>query len=146
MRAASHATPPRGSGGLGELLPVGQRPPAPWHPLPLSELLILFGAIGALVALARGPEANVALLVAGLAAVAIGTVEVTLREHLSGYRSHTIVLSVLPVILLDTAVVLLATPSGAPVKLAMLVVDVALVVFLYRLLRARFLAARRQRE
>ena len=33
---------------------AGERPQAPWHPLPLSELLILVGAIGAVVAWLRG--------------------------------------------------------------------------------------------
>ena len=40
-------------------------------------------------------------LFAGIAAVLIGTVEVTLREHLSGYRSHTLILALLPVIVFD---------------------------------------------
>jgi hypothetical protein len=145
-RSRREATPRRGSGGgLRDLLPVGQRPPAPWHPLPLSELLILIGAIGTVVGLSRGLSNGGPPLIAGLAAVAIGTVEVTLREHLSGYRSHTIVLAVLPVIVLDSVLVLLIAPFGAPVKLAMLVLDAALVTFLYRLLRARFLDARRER-
>jgi len=124
---------------------MGERPPAPWHPLPLSELLILIGAIAVIVALARGPVRNVAVLVAGLVAVAIGTVEVTLREHLSGYRSHTIVLSLLPVVALDSAVALLVAPFTTALKLALLAVNAAIVVFLYRLLRARFLDARRER-
>ena len=58
---------------------AGERPQAPWHPLPLSELLILVGAIGAVVGL-RGvhlPQATRRLLLAGIAAVAIGTLEVT---------------------------------------------------------------------
>jgi len=124
---------------------VGERPPAPWHPLPLSELLILVGAIGAVVGLSRGISHGAAPLIAGLVAVVIGTLEVTLREHLSGYRSHTIMLAVLPVIVLDTALVLLVTPFGTGVRLALLVLDVALFALLYKLLRARFLDARRER-
>ena len=145
-RSRRRAAPRRGSGGgIADLAPMGERPPAPWHPLPLSELLILIGAIAVIVALARGPERNVALLIAGLVAVAIGTVEVTLREHLSGYRSHTIVLSLLPVVALDSAVALLVAPFTTALKLALLAVNAAIVVFLYRLLRARFLDARRER-
>jgi hypothetical protein len=130
---------------MADLLPVGKRPPPPWHPLPLSELLIFIGAIGTIVGLARGISNGGPPLIAGLAAVAIGTVEVTLREHLSGYRSHTIVLAALPVIVLDSAVVLLVAPFGTGVKLGLLVADVALGASLYRLLRARFLDARRER-
>jgi len=126
-------------------LPLGRRPPAPWHPLPLSELLILVGAVGTVVGLTRGISNGGPPLIAGLAALAIGTVEVTLREHLSGYRSHAIILAALPVIVLDSALVLLVAPFGAGLKLAMLVLDVAVFAPLYKLLRARFIDARRER-
>jgi len=145
-RARGARSPRRGrGGGLDDLLPVGERPPAPWHPLPLSELLILVGAIGAVVGLSRGISHGAAPLIAGLVAVVIGTLEVTLREHLSGYRSHTIMLAVLPVIVLDAALVLLVTPFATGLRLGMLVLDVALFALLYKLLRARFLDARRER-
>ncbi len=126
-------------------MPLGRRPPAPWHPLPLSELLILVGAVGTVVGLTRGISNGGPPLIAGLAALAIGTVEVTLREHLSGYRSHAIILAALPVIVLDSALVLLVAPFGAGLKLAMLVLDVAVFAPLYKLLRARFIDARRER-
>ncbi|HWX73677.1 MAG TPA: hypothetical protein VNZ05_00125 [Solirubrobacteraceae bacterium] len=145
-RTRARSAPRRGrGGGLADLLPVGKRPPAPWSPLPLSELLILIGAIGTIVGLSRGASNGLPPLIAGLAAVAIGTVEVTLREHLSGYRSHTIVLAMLPVVVLDSAVVLLVAPFGTGLKLGLLAVDVAIVAALYKLLRARFLDARRER-
>jgi hypothetical protein len=143
-RTRGRAAPRRGA-GLADLLPVGKRPPAPWSPLPLSELLILIGAIGTIVGLSRGVSNGLPPLIAGLAAVAIGTVEVTLREHLSGYRSHTIVLAMLPVVVLDSAVVLLVAPFGTGLKLGLLAADVAIVAALYKLLRARFLDARRER-
>jgi hypothetical protein len=143
-RSRRARSPGRG-GGLDDLLPVGQRPPAPWHPLPLSELLIVVGAVGAVVGLSRGISHGGAPLIAGLAAVAIGTVEVTLREHLSGYRSHTIILAMLPVIVLDSVLVLLVAPFGTGLRLAMLLLDVVVFALLYKLLRARFLDARRER-
>src|SRR5205807_336787 len=49
-----------------------ERPQAPWHPLPLSELLILVGAIGTVVGLQRGISRGAAPLLAGLAAVVVG--------------------------------------------------------------------------
>ena len=87
-------------------------------------------------------------LFAGLAAVVIGTVEVTLREHLSGYRSHTLILALLPTIVFHTAVILIVaafTPVPRALKVALLVLDVALFALLFKLLRARFLDARRER-
>jgi hypothetical protein len=128
---------------LTDRLAVGERPRAPWHPLPLSELLILIGTIGAVVGLLRR-ESGLPLLIAGLAAVLIGTIEVTLREHLSGYRSQTLILTLLPTILLYTGVVIVTRPPAA-VSLALLAFDILLAIFLFKLLRARFLDARRER-
>ena len=127
------------------MLPLGERPHAPWHPLPLSELLILFGAIGFFFGIKSGLSNGGPPLLAGIVAVLVGTVEVTLREHLSGYRSHAILLAALPVIVLDTALVLLIAPIGAGVKVALLLFDAALFAFVYKLLRARFIDARRER-
>jgi hypothetical protein len=135
-----------GGGGFRDPLSVGARPPALWHPLPLSELLILVGAIGTVFGLRRGISHGGPPLFAGIAAVVIGTVEVTLREHLSGYRSHTLILALPPVIVLHTLLVLLVLPPLSRLQsLALLAFDVALVTFLFKLLRARFLDARRER-
>jgi hypothetical protein len=127
---------------------VGERPQAPWHPLPLSELLILVGAIGAVVAWSRGPQNNGSLLGAGIAAVVIGTVEFTLREHLSGYRSHTVILALLPAIVFHTVITLIVLAvASVPrwLNLVLLPIDGALFAVLYKLLRTRFQDARRER-
>jgi len=68
-----------------------------------------------------------------------------LREHLSGYRSHTLILAALPVIVLDAVLVLLIGPSTTTLKLAIVAIDVLLFALLFKLLRARFLGARRER-
>src|SRR5205823_14875260 len=140
-RARNQQRPARGrsAGTLSDMLPLGERPHAPWHPLPLSELLILFGAIGFFFGLKSGLSNGGPPLIAGLVAVLVGTVEVTLREHLSGYRSHTIILALIPVLVLDSSLVLLVAPFGTGLKLAMLVLDVVVFALLYKLLRARFL-------
>jgi hypothetical protein len=137
------------SGGLSDALSVGERPHSPWHPFPLSELLILAGAIGAVVAWSRGVEhRGTALLITSIAAVMLGTIEVTLREHLSGFRSHAILLSLLPPLAFHTAVVLI-TQSQTTVprwlNVALLPIDGALFAVLFRVLRARFQDARRER-
>jgi hypothetical protein len=149
-RAASCASPSqRAANTLGELKATGDRPQAPWHPLPLSELLILVGAIGTVIAWLRGVESNGALLGAGIGAVVIGTIEVTLREHLGGFRSHTLMLSVLPAIVFHTAVVLLvlAFAGRAPswLNIVLLPIDAAIAVVCFKLLRARYVDARRER-
>lgn len=129
-----------------------ERPRAPWHPLPLSELLILVGAIATVIGLRRsssGLSAGAPALVAGLAAVLIGTVEVTLREHRSGFRSHALLLAALPVIVFHSAVVLVVaafTPVSRALNVGLVVLDLALFALLFKLLRARFEDARRERR
>jgi hypothetical protein len=126
----------------------GERPQAPWHPLPLSELLILAGGIAFVIAVTRlrhGPAAGGPLLLAGIAAVVLGTIEVTWREHSSGYRSHTLLLALLPVIVLHSVVVLGYTflaKASQLLNVGMFAVDIAVFVLLFRLLRTRFLDAR----
>ena len=120
-----------------------ERPHAPWHPLPLSELLILVGGAAVLFAVLNGPAHSLAALFAGLAAVAIGTIEVTLREHFSGYRSHALLLALLPVVVLHSVIVLLVTLPRAA-NLGLLVIDIAIVFVLFRFLRARYVDARRR--
>jgi len=127
---------------------VGERPEAPWHPLPLSELLILVGAIGAAIGFSRGVSHGAAPMFVGLAAVLIGTLEFTLREHLSGYRSHTIIIAVIGVAAFHSVVALtVAAFTHVPrvLNVALIAVDVALFAVLFKLLRSRFLDARRER-
>jgi len=141
----------RSGGGWRDPLSVGERPQAPWHPLPLSELLIFVGAIGTVIGLSRarhGISAGGPTLLAGVAAVMIGTIEVTLREHRSGFRSHALILSVLPVIVFHSAVVLIVaafTTVPRALSLGLLVLDVLIFAALFKLLRARFAEAQRKR-
>lgn len=84
----------------------------------------------------------------GLLAVAIGTVEVTLREHRSGFRSHSILLAAVPVIAFHTAVILglslfLRVPTV--VNTGLLAVDIGLFALLFSVARSRFQARRLQR-
>jgi hypothetical protein len=126
------------------------RPTAPWHPLPLSELLILVGAIGIAVSLAERLSLGTAPLFLGsIAAIMIGTVEVTLREHMGGYRSHALLLALLATIAFHTlaVVVLVLALGNVPrlVNIALLLPDAIIVTTLYKLLRACFSDAQRQR-
>jgi hypothetical protein len=124
---------------------VGERPDAPWHPWPFSELLILVGAIGTIVGFASGAPWT---LFAGLGAVLLGTLEFTIREHRAGYRSHAVLLAGVPTALLHGVIALVLFSQGARggvLVLAPVVVDVPVFWLLYRFLRARFEDARRER-
>jgi hypothetical protein len=126
--------------------PAGpERPRAPWHPLPLSEILIVAGALSFLFGLQRGPVNGKAPILLGIAAAALGTIEFTLREHLGGFRSHTVLLSALPAVVFHTVVVLVVAAVGhvSPgLNLAIVAVDIAIFALLFRILRERFAQAR----
>jgi lysylphosphatidylglycerol synthetase-like protein (DUF2156 family) len=70
--------------------PGDERPPAPWGSFPLAELTILGGIVMLGVGVFAGsPTAlGVGVVLAGL-----GGMEVAIREHLAGYRSHTTLLA-----------------------------------------------------
>lgn len=74
---------------------IDEAPPAPWHPFPLVELLILAGIVLAVVAFVVRGDAFAPLLLGGLALIALASSELALREHLAGYRSHSALLAML---------------------------------------------------
>jgi hypothetical protein len=72
---------------------LDERPPAPWGKFPLSELVILVGlALMAWGLFSWDSEGNLRFA-AGLALASLGGLELSLREHLAGYRSHTSLLA-----------------------------------------------------
>lgn len=123
----------------------GERPRPPWHPLPLSELLILVGAIGVVVGFRKGLSHGGPPLFAGIAAVALGTLEVTLREHRSGFRSHTVMLAALPVVVFHSTIALVIAAFArmpAVATIGLFALDLMLFLVLFKLLRNSFLTAR----
>jgi hypothetical protein len=126
---------------------VGARPRAPWHPVPLAELLILVGMVAVAIGAARGESGRTVLFI-GIGAVLIGTLDTTTREHLSGYRSHAALLASVPTALFHGGAALALYAVGAPSVtwvIVPLAIDVPLFYVLHRLLRARFQDARRER-
>jgi hypothetical protein len=69
------------------------RPPAPWGSFPLSELLVLVGIVLMAWGLLSWSSAGNVRFGAGLAVAALGGLELSLREHLAGFRSHTTLLA-----------------------------------------------------
>lgn len=126
---------------------VGERPRPPWHPFPLAELLILVGLVAVAIGAARG-ESGKTLLFVGIAVVVLGTLDTTIREHLSGYRSHAGLLAAAPTALMHGGIALALFALGAPRATWVLVpiaIDVPVFWLLLKLLRARFQDARRER-
>ena len=70
-----------------------QRPPAPWGSFPLVELVVLVGLV--MIAIGFFTEGNrgTVLLVTGIALGSLAGLELSVREHFAGYRSHTTLLA-----------------------------------------------------
>jgi len=106
-----------------------ERPPAPWGEFPLAELTILAGiALLAVGLVGTHPTA----IGVGVVLASLGGLEVSVREHFAGYRSHTTLLA-------GTAFVLV---TGALFYLAGLVLAICLAIGAAAFL-ATFLALRR---
>jgi len=67
-----------------------ERPPAPWGNAPLAELAILAGIICLGIGVFGGHET---LIGVGVGLAAVGGMEVAIREHFAGYRSHSTLLA-----------------------------------------------------
>jgi hypothetical protein len=120
----------------------GERPPSPFGGLPVSEILILAGLVAIVVWLIEGGTAT---LVVGLAVCTLGVLEVTAREHLSGYRAHTTLLAAVPAVALGIGFVSITGTDRHDRAPLLLAVAVPVFAFLFWLLRKRFQIARQAR-
>ena len=86
---------------------MAHAPKAPWSPFPLTELVVLL-AMGLIVAgvLTDGGRRG-ALLGCGFALVSLAGLELAVREHFAGYRSHSTLLGAACAIVVDAPLFLL---------------------------------------
>jgi hypothetical protein len=106
----------------------------------VSEIAILVGTIAVVVGFVEGGGAP---LVIGIIVLALGVIEVTAREHFSGYRSHSTLLAAVPAVAVEAVIVAVA---GVPKQRGLLLVFVAPVfAVLFWFLRRRFMVARQAR-
>lgn len=91
--ATDPAIPPESAAGPAGTARAGrdQGPPPPvWGDFPLSQLVVL----GGLILLAIGVfTSNPTRVLIGLGLGSLGGLELAVREHFSGYRSHTTLLA-----------------------------------------------------
>jgi hypothetical protein len=80
-----------------------ERPRPIWHPVPVTELLMLGGLVCICVGMAgHGPTQ----ILGGLVLLCLGVAELSLRDHVAGFRSHTAMLAFLGTVVVHVAVVL----------------------------------------
>jgi Flp pilus assembly protein TadB len=119
----------------------GERPQSPFGGVPVSEIAIFAGLVALVVWLIRGGTPT---LVVGLVVIVLGVLEVTGREHFSGYRSHTTLLASIPAVALAIGVISFVGDRADRAPL-MVVIAGPVYAFLFWQLRKRFMAARQAR-
>jgi hypothetical protein len=68
-------------------------PPAPWGSFPLVELVVLAGIVLLVAGFVVGGTTGTLLIVTGVVLASLGGLELSVREHFTGYRSHTTLLA-----------------------------------------------------
>jgi hypothetical protein len=69
------------------------RPPALWGDFPLSEIVVFIGILLLIAGFFVAPPQGFVMIAVGLGLGSLAGLELSIREHLAGYRSHTLVLS-----------------------------------------------------
>jgi uncharacterized integral membrane protein len=110
--------------------PGDELPPAPWGSFPLAELTILAGIVMLAIGVFGGGATAIGI---GVVLAGLGGMEVAIREHLAGYRSHTTLLAGAAFVLV---VALLFYGAGQLLAVALAVGGVVFVLALLVLRRA----------
>jgi hypothetical protein len=75
-----------------------ERPPAPWGSFPLVEIAVLVGIVMLIIGLVVGGDRGPLLIGIGLGLAGLGGLELAIREHFAGFRSHSTLLAGIPAI------------------------------------------------
>jgi hypothetical protein len=86
-------------------------PPAPWGSFPLVEIAVLVGIVILVIGFLSDGPSQAILIGTGLVLCSVAGLELAIREHVAGYRSHTLVLSAVPAVTV-LAVLFYLAPSG----------------------------------
>jgi hypothetical protein len=113
-----------------------EAPKAPWSPFPLTELVTLLSIVLIVAGLLTDGGKRGVLLGCGFALVSLAGIELALREHFAGYRSHSTLLAAAAAIAVAAPLYLL---TGLP-QIVLLVLGVAIFALVFTRLRAAFRA------
>jgi hypothetical protein len=144
-RAGEHgdvAAEPRfaGPGGRPHRFDVRDGVPRPqpvWAPFPLTEIGLVVGIAIFGIGLLSGEGGRGPVLIgAGALVLTVVVVEMCIREHFAGFRSHSLMLALVPVALVHSFLFFVVTESwSGPVALF---VDISVGVALGLVLHARY--------
>ena len=86
--------------------------------MPLVELVVLLGIILLVAGFVIGGSQGVVMIAAGVVLCSIAGLELAIREHFGGYRSHTFLLSGAVAVAILAGVAFLAPSVWLPIALA----------------------------
>jgi FtsH-binding integral membrane protein len=93
VRTAEQATPAPAPKPQRRRQIEDERPSAPWGSFPLVEIVVAVALIMLAVGFFVEGSQGSTLLITGIALGALAGLELSIREHFSGYRSHTTLLA-----------------------------------------------------
>jgi hypothetical protein len=97
---------------------LDERPPAPWGSFPLVELVVLVALAMLIGGFVLRGDRGALMIGVGLALGALGGLELSIREHFAGYRSHTLLLSGAPAVAVLASLAYLVPSLWLPAALA----------------------------
>ena len=115
---------------------MADAPKAPWSPFPLTELVVLLAMALIVGGVLTDGGRRGALLGCGFALVSLAGLELALREHFAGYRSHSTLLAAASAIVVDAPLFLW---TELP-QLALLGIGVVVMLLVLTRLRRAFRA------
>ncbi len=133
-RAEAAASDARG--GRSARRGTRERPQAPWGSFPLSELVVLLAVVLGIAGLIVWGRQGVIMLFAAFALGSLAGLELAVREHFAGYRSHSSLLAAC-VAFVTGAVVVVAVPGPGP-RVPPIILAVAVFCLAFWLLREAF--------
>ena len=86
-------------------------PAAPWGSFPLVEIAVLVGIVILVLGFLSSGSSQAILIGTGLVLCSIAGLELAIREHFAGYRSHTLILAALPAVVV-LGVLFYIAPEG----------------------------------
>jgi hypothetical protein len=104
---------------------VAERPAAPWGSFPLVEVVVLIALVLIVGSFFVGGVRGGTMLLAGLALGSLAGLELSIREHFAGYRSHSMLLAGAVALVAMVLTFVIGGASGVPV----LILPVAVIVF-----------------
>jgi hypothetical protein len=84
-----------------------EAPKAPWSPFPLVELVVLMALVLIVLGFVADGPRRAALLGCGFVLVTLAGLELALREHFAGFRSHSTLLAGAGAVAVDAPLYLL---------------------------------------